>query len=205
LCFPQDWFDIAGSNNVTFAVDLSSIDRVDNLIYCWTKITPNEDARLKEAQRLYEIKKDKKWLNYTHTLEYDVYDRSGRKCQTLSIVYYDTEGKSLYSNDWPELSINYERLIPGTIGMSVFDQLRECHIFEISGDKYEIYIEDVSKFLQKNPNAKYLGDTEWVKWTSYYHDSLDSVNKRMDYIRDSLELPNDGVDADKLIDTVNEK
>ena len=186
LCFSQKWLTITGNDSTTWGVDLSSIERVDNLIYCWEQLTPvDEDARLEQAREFYDIWKDKKWLKYGYTLVYYVYDCSGKKSQTLSSIYYDTQGKSLHSNDNPELSINYKRLIPGTVGMSVFDELNEKHIFEVEGVEYAVYMEDVFLFLFKNPNAKYLGDTWWIEYAISIKDEPDE-NDIEDKLLDTL-------------------
>lgn len=165
FCFSQNWFPVASSEDCLFEVNLSSIERDGILIYCWRKMTyENEEARFKEANRLYEIWDDKTWLKYDHTLNYVVYDCSGKKSQILSSVYYDQNGKVIYSNDEYESSLNYKRLIPGTVGMSIFDALNDEHLFEVDGVKYKVYIEDIPYFLYKNPRkTEYLGNNSDIK------------------------------------------
>lgn len=109
---------------------------------------------------------DKKWLKYDHALTYDVYD--GRKSQILSSIYYDINGNVLESEDNNESNSNYTRLVPGTIGMSAFDELNKQHVFEINGEEFKVYMEDVINFIVKNPDAIYFGNTEWVQYVSDY-------------------------------------
>lgn len=165
LCFSQNWFCITGTDDARINVDVSSIERNGSIIYCWQKTTyDNEDARLEEANRLYGIWKNKAWLKYDHSLNYIAYECPGKKSQTLSSVYYDSNGKIIHSNDENESSINYKRLIPGTVGMSILNTLNDMHLFEVDGEQYMVYIEHIPSFLYKNQRkAEYLGDNLGIK------------------------------------------
>ncbi len=173
LCLSQDWFPVASNNEgVVVKVDLSSIERVGDLIYCWEeKSCMDEEVRMKEAKRMSEAMEDKKWLKYDFTFNYKVYDCAGMRSQTLSTVVYSTTGRTLYSDDTPESDENFKDLIPGSMGMSVFNALTEIFLFEFDGVEYDVYIEDIFSFCKEYPDAVYLGDVEWVEYLLFINKS----------------------------------
>jgi hypothetical protein len=155
-CFSQDWHPIVFGTDMTVSANLSSITRTNDKIYVWLKFEYTKEGKDERIKTYKEILPEKKWTNFNYNLFYYVFDAKNKKMQVLSSIYYDTNGKVIYSFDEEESEYQFSRLVPETAGMSMLNALNEKTTYEVNGTKYEIYIEKMGKFLEKYPDAKLL-------------------------------------------------
>ncbi len=137
--FSQQWYPVYIDEDISYYVDLSSIEKNDDRIYCWQKVMYSGERRNQQATKFHEITKNGDWFNFSHTMNYVVYDRPGKRTQTLSTIFYANDGKSLHSSEDMEFSVKYTRLIPGSVGMAVFDEI--CRLYDLKPNNSANYYE----------------------------------------------------------------
>lgn len=168
-CFSQTWYKILENGVDYIEVDLETVKREKNIISVWTKQTYNDNDKRKKyvddnLNYLHEHKYTKgipqnillNWAAYfKYTITHAMYDRSLLKRKVLSIIDYTQNGEVLNSVDFENIS-EYERLIPGSIGMEILKILEEKHKYTVNGKVYNIPIEKVDSFLNEFPNAEFI-------------------------------------------------
>lgn len=168
FCFSQTWYKILENGEDYIEIDLETVKRQGNIINVWTRETYSDyDKRKKYIDEnlhfLHEHEYRKgipqdvllNWAAFKYTLTYVVYDRSLLKRKVLSIIDYTQYGEVLNHVDFDNIS-EYERLIPGSIGMEILKILEEKHKYAVNGKVYNIPIEKVDIFLREFPNAELI-------------------------------------------------
>lgn len=150
-CFSQNWVKAYKDDNISIEVDFSSIDRIDNKIYVWEKSNyltkESRDKHIKDKSDM------NRWIEFDHDICYVVYEIVGRRSQLLSSISYTKNGEIIESHDWKEVDDYYSRIIPGSIGMVLFEFLNSKYQFEVNGKKYAIPVERIGKFIERYPDA----------------------------------------------------
>jgi hypothetical protein len=134
----HEWTKIAVGDGTSTYLDFGSIQTEGSLVYFWVKnVYESEQARLAtiddEIERIYDKYTSErkrrteiaKWRKFSFYLAYDVYDMRRKTMQTLKIVNYDYNGDVLSSFDWQPYEAETRHLVPGSLGMIVYDELAD--------------------------------------------------------------------------------
>jgi hypothetical protein len=79
--------------------------------------------KIKERNRCYRLYKDKRYLKFSYSLTYDVFDFDNQKFKFISTVNYDYDGNILYN--YSEDLTPWDYIVPGSVYEGVSKTLQE--------------------------------------------------------------------------------
>lgn len=156
----QDWIEVVDNDRQLIEVDFSTIKRVDDDIFAWTRTSYKGNIQYYIDKKMEHFKRNgvtedkSKWKNWYYTLTYQKYNCNENYTQIISVADYNKDGSVISRIDFPENKREKYPIAPSSLSYAIFYTLCNKFKYKVNGKMYALPIEKIEKFLKEFPNAE---------------------------------------------------
>jgi hypothetical protein len=113
------------------------------------------EKELKNAERIgYKTKKED-WNGWSYTLVYQTFYKNKNQSSISTIIQYRSSGSIILRYD--EKNITRIELAPNSLAWGMYIGFWKTYKIKYRKKVYNLYIDEVETFVEKHPDAEYIG------------------------------------------------